>query len=218
MSDAPTFERARRPEHKEQRRLAILAAASAEATERGVRNVTLGDIATAAGMAKSNVLRYFGTREEIYLELCIDAFDGWIETLREIAARDHPSGPAEAARAVARSLEGHALLCDLVSQSTASLEHNVRPEHGRDFKVALFSALAEVGTVVARAMPELEGRKIFEAGMVVYLMITAVWPTCTTPDAITELMDPRLLALLPATFADRMELALHPFFAGLLAI
>ena len=63
------FVRARRPEHKQQRREAILAAARALALERGVRAVTLGDLADSVGLAKSNVVRYFGTREEIFVDL-----------------------------------------------------------------------------------------------------------------------------------------------------
>ncbi|HEU4330550.1 MAG TPA: helix-turn-helix domain-containing protein, partial [Lapillicoccus sp.] len=63
------FMRARRPEHKQQRREAILDAARDLALRRGVRAITLGDLAEAVGLAKSNVVRYFGTREEIFVEL-----------------------------------------------------------------------------------------------------------------------------------------------------
>src|ERR687891_2234776 len=63
------FLRPRRPEHKQQRRDAILGAARNLARESGVRTVTLGAVAEAVGIAKSNISRYFGTREEIYLEL-----------------------------------------------------------------------------------------------------------------------------------------------------
>src|SRR5260370_30043086 len=77
MPDLATFQRARRPEHKRQRRAAILDAARALARERGVQAVTLGDIADRVGMAKSNVLRYFETREEVYLQLTLEAFAEW---------------------------------------------------------------------------------------------------------------------------------------------
>jgi AcrR family transcriptional regulator len=217
MSDASTFERARRPEHKEQRRLAILNAACAAATERGVRNVTLGDIATAAGMAKSNVLRYFGTREEIYLELCLESFKDWLSALGEAFEREQPSGPGAAAHVVATSLADWPMLCDLLSQHAATLEHNVRPEHGAAFKVAMLAATADLGMRLAEAMPELQGEKIFELGAVTFISIAAIWPTCTTPEAITALMDPAILALLPATFAERLERMLHPLYVGVLA-
>jgi len=47
---APPFVRARRPEHKQQRREAILEAARDLALRRGVRTITLGDLAEAKSM------------------------------------------------------------------------------------------------------------------------------------------------------------------------
>jgi len=64
-----TFQRARRPEQKAQRREAILAAAADLARRDRVREVTLSDIARAVGIHKSALLRYFETREQIFLEL-----------------------------------------------------------------------------------------------------------------------------------------------------
>src|ERR687890_2151055 len=76
------FLRARRPEHKQLRRDAILTAARGLARESGVRNVTLGAVAEAVGLAKSNISRYFGTREEIYLELLAEE---WQDFNRAVA-------------------------------------------------------------------------------------------------------------------------------------
>ena len=66
-----TYQRARSPEHKEERREAILAAAHELARESSVRNVSLGDIARRVGLAKSNLLRYFQSREDIFLTLLL---------------------------------------------------------------------------------------------------------------------------------------------------
>ena len=61
--------RARSPEAKAAREQAILDAARALGRDRGIRTVTLTDIADAVGMHKSAMLRYFETREEIFLRL-----------------------------------------------------------------------------------------------------------------------------------------------------
>src|SRR5260221_2838772 len=82
----PRFQRARRPEHKHQRRVAILDAARQLALARGVQAVTLGDIAAHVGMAKSNVLRYFETREEVYLQLTLEAFAEWNSVVAQLLA------------------------------------------------------------------------------------------------------------------------------------
>ena len=49
---ASPFVRARRPEHKQQRRDAILEAARGLALRRGVRTITLGDLADAVGLLR----------------------------------------------------------------------------------------------------------------------------------------------------------------------
>lgn len=67
--DTTDFQRARSPQAKQQREAAILDAARALGAEHGIRQVTLTDIAAAVGMHKSALLRYFETREEIFLRL-----------------------------------------------------------------------------------------------------------------------------------------------------
>ncbi|MGW6706432.1 TetR/AcrR family transcriptional regulator, partial [Streptomyces sp. NPDC054956] len=69
MSLPTNFQRARSEEQRAARRRAILDAAAAMLTEMPVAQVTLNELSRRAGLAKSNVLRYFESREEILLEL-----------------------------------------------------------------------------------------------------------------------------------------------------
>jgi AcrR family transcriptional regulator len=94
-----SFQRARRPEQKSRRREDILAAAAQLAHDSGVARVSLGDIAAAVGLAKSNVLRYFGTREEIYLQLTMREGADWAAAA--VAALRQASGFSSAATALA---------------------------------------------------------------------------------------------------------------------
>jgi AcrR family transcriptional regulator len=72
-----TYQRARRPEQKLERRDAILAAAGELALRDGVRAVSLADIAARVGIHKSALLRYFETREQIFLELTAQQWQEW---------------------------------------------------------------------------------------------------------------------------------------------
>src|ERR1700752_4536533 len=64
---SPGFQRARQPAQIEQRREAILRAGLVLFQRRGLENVSLNDIAREVGLAKSNIYRYFESREHIYL-------------------------------------------------------------------------------------------------------------------------------------------------------
>lgn len=141
-----TFVRARRPEHKQQRREAILQAARDLAVERGVRAVTLGDLADAVGLAKSNVVRYFGTREEIFVELCSEEAvrlrDALLPRLAGATAEDLP-------RVLATAVTEHELFCELVSQMTTHLEHHVSFAAAERLKRASTLVVGELAEAIA---------------------------------------------------------------------
>src|SRR3954471_23542977 len=117
------FVRARRPEHKRQRREAILAAARDLAAESGLRNVSLGGVAAAVGLAKSNVVRYFGTREEIYLELTVEEWLDWSDEW--VARLATAAGPDDVIAALVYTLTERPLFCDLLGHVSITLEHNI---------------------------------------------------------------------------------------------
>src|SRR5271154_1846762 len=107
-----SFQRARSTEAKEQREAAILEAARALAATHGVRQITLTDIAEAIGMHKSALLRYFETREQIFLILTSEGWREWSATLRnELAQLVEPS-PATVAAVFAKTLTARPMFCD----------------------------------------------------------------------------------------------------------
>lgn len=143
------FLRARRPEHKQQRRDAILSAARDLARESGVRTVSLGAVAEAVGIAKSNISRYFGTREEIYLVLLAEE---WEHYARAVAVRLHNAADDSAAiAALAETMVDRPLFCDLLSHLPTSLEHNVSADAAREFKHAVHDHISATATELARA-------------------------------------------------------------------
>ena len=78
----PDFRRARSAAAKQLRESAILEAARVLGAERGIRQITLTEIAEAVGMHKLALLRYFETREEIFLRLTADGWREWSAALR----------------------------------------------------------------------------------------------------------------------------------------
>jgi AcrR family transcriptional regulator len=66
---AQTSARTRRPSGREEIRRVVLEAATRLFGERGPANVTVRDVAAAAGVQHSVVHRYFGTKEELFREV-----------------------------------------------------------------------------------------------------------------------------------------------------
>jgi AcrR family transcriptional regulator len=69
-----TLQRARSDEQREVRRRAILDAAAAMLDEMRWRRVSLNELSRRVGLAKSNVLRYFESREAVLFELALWAY------------------------------------------------------------------------------------------------------------------------------------------------
>jgi AcrR family transcriptional regulator len=207
------FLRARRPEHKQQRREAILAAARELAADSGVRNVSLGAVAGAVGQAKSNIARYFGTREEIYLELLTEEWRHWSQavTTRLREAR----GTAEAMAALAETLVDRPLFCDLLSHVSTSLEHNVSVLAARGFKYAVRDLFAETGAEVARAT-ELTDREGAELVAMAASLAGTLYRAANPPPVVAQVYaeDPELAASRPMLLPTLVR-ALSALAAGL---
>jgi AcrR family transcriptional regulator len=208
------FVRARRPEHKRQRREAILAVARGLAAESGVRNVSLGGVAEAVGLAKSNVVRYFGTREEIYLEL---AAEGWTEWGKVVADRlRDAAGPDDVVDVLTETLIERPLFCDLLSHTATTLEHNVSVPAARAFKRAVLGVLADLGDGVARAHGGLTEGEGFELAAAATMLAGTFYPVCNPPPTLVELyaQDPEIAAACPP-FLPTLKRTLSALAAGL---
>jgi AcrR family transcriptional regulator len=172
---ATQYQRARRPEQKEERREAIISAARELAGERPVREISLGDIARRVGLAKSNLLRYFESREHVFLCLLLREWEDW----RLDAARRLRSGRAtttSVAGTIARTLSARPLLCDLISEMSAVLERNVSISTVQAFKAQSIDMVDELGAVVAERIPDLSIPQARETVAAALILTAGLWP------------------------------------------
>jgi AcrR family transcriptional regulator len=153
--DQGDFQRARRPEQKRLRETAILQAARELALREGVRNISLGDIAAEVGMHKTALLRYFETREEIYLQLATEAWRDCAEALAPEIEALPPGDVTGVATAIANALDTRPLLCDLLTHASLNLERNVSISTVLPFKLAAITAMKELSNAVRSVLPEL---------------------------------------------------------------
>ena len=196
-----TFLRARRPEQKQQRREDILAAARELAVTDGVRAVSLAGIAARAGIDKSALLRYFETREQIFLELTAREWPAWLQGLHDglddaapASAAAAGPGPSLVADVVARSFGDRPLFCDLLAHTPLNLERNVSPEAVRGYKLISLDAVSEAGSVVRRALPDLTDPECLEFISAIAGLAGTVWQIANPVPALAALFasDPAL--------------------------
>jgi AcrR family transcriptional regulator len=218
------FQRARSEEQREARRQAILGAAAAMLTEMPVAEVTLNELSRRAGLAKSNVLRYFESREAVLLELLDSAWQDWLVQLEaDLAAAVDGVAPLaeradQLAAAVAASLASRPMLCDLISAQAAVLERNVSPQVAAQYKRASLAGVTTLGGLMLKYVTELGEHDAVRLAGAVTLITGALWPH-TQPSAAmlaAYAADPALAAL-RLDFTATVREVLQVMTAGLLA-
>lgn len=189
-----TFQRARRPEQKLQRQQAILSAARELALRNGVRDVSLAGIAARAGIHKSALLRYFETREQIFLELTAEAWPDWAQALHAGIAAAAPGSAGLVAGILARSFGDRPLLCDLIAHTPLNLERNVSPETVRRYKLTSLQAVSEAAALVQRVLPGLTLAECGEFVATLASLAGSLWQIANPVPALAELYasDPAL--------------------------
>jgi len=178
------------------RRSAIMSSAREMLGEKAVADISLRELSDRVGLAKSNVLRYFDSREAIFLEVLDEEFEGW---LADVAARlgkprarkANYANEIRVAAAIADSLVDRQLLCELIGSMAGVLERNISFDFARGFKARAMLRIAELAQLVATQLPWLspefteffaEGALTLAAGMYPFSV-----PTEPVRAAIAEL-------------------------------
>ena len=171
-----TFIRATRPEQKKLREEQILNAAKKLFLRGDYESAGLNAIAREAGLTKSNVYRYFASREEIFLRIFSAASVDWAlgleSTLKKLRAR--ASADTVAAAWTEETIK-HPLFHDLAPLTTISLEKNSSEEHLRDFFSKSLAVFSGVATQLARIYPGIPMEVLTNATVHFYMLGTSLW-------------------------------------------
>ncbi|MFE7436818.1 TetR family transcriptional regulator [Streptomyces tendae] len=174
------FQRARSEEQRGIRRRAILDTTAAMLETTPVGEISLNELSRRAGLAKSNVLRYFESREAILLELLDRAWRQWVTDLPALADAGIDQGAPvgrrteQFAAVVAGSLAHRRTLCDLLSAQAGVLEHNVSPQAAARYKRAAVANVAGIAALARRHLPEL-GDSAPQLTAAMIMAVGAVW-------------------------------------------
>ena len=220
-TDEIGFQRARRPEQRELREQAILDAAEALLGEMSAADVSLREISRRVGQSKSGVVRYFETREAVFLEILQRARQEWLDDLQTrlpAAISEDASGPAlhEITDVWAQSLAERTVLCELWSMLAAVLERNVSAASIHAFKLGNREHLTRLANLIQARLPALTHTAAEELAATSVVVIAGLWPFAHPSQAVLEaIADPRLSSSridFPSALSRNLQLVI----AGLL--
>jgi len=219
-----SFQRARSEEQRAERRRVILDTAAAMLAEMPVEQVSLNELSRRVGLAKSNVLRYFESREAVLLELLDAASRDWLDQLGGVlaAAVDTGAAPAERgdqlAAALAASLADRPVLCDLISAQAAVLEHNVSPQVAAKYKRATLANVSALARLALEQVPELGEHDAWRLAGAATMVTGAVWTlSCPSAAMLSAYEADPALAAMRLDFTATLREMLEVLISGLLA-
>jgi AcrR family transcriptional regulator len=219
-----SFKRARSEEQRTQRRQVILDTAATMLAEVPVAQVSLNELSRRVGLAKSNVLRYFESREAVLLELLDAASREWLAQLDDALSAAVDTGAAvsergdQLAATLATSLTARPVLCDLISTQAAVLEHNVSPQVAAQYKRAAIANIGVLSGLILQHVPELGERDAQRLAVATILVTGAVWTHARPAAAMLAAYqaDPSL-ASMRFDFTTTLRETLEVLITGLLA-
>jgi TetR/AcrR family transcriptional regulator len=203
MSDVLPFRRARKPAEQQLRREAILAAAARLFDAEGPQGAGLNAIAAKAGFTKSNVYRYFESREEVLMSLFLAELERFVVDF-EVAASNCPIGDIDAlAEASTGAFLAHPRFCALVSILTGVLEQNVSVERIIALKRTVTGYNGRIAGAVHSRLPTATIEDASWAVGMVATLVGGMWPNVTpSPNAAQVLAMPEFAFLKPVPERD----------------
>jgi hypothetical protein len=162
------------------------------------------------------MLRYFETREQIFLRLTADGWREWSTALQEELRGLEPGVPvAGVARAFAGSLADRPMFCDLLAQAPLNLERNVSIESVRAFKLVTLAEVSAINAELHRILGLTEQQAVDVIATATSLA-GALWQMATPGPEVQALYrsDPRL-AHAVVEVGPRLTRVLTALLAGL---
>jgi TetR/AcrR family transcriptional regulator len=203
MTDATTFQRARKPEEIEARRETLLAAAAALFDEQGPQGAGLNAIAARAGFTKSNVYRYFESREDVLLSLFRAELENFVEGFEAAMATCRDNDLDGIAAATARLFVARPRFCALLSILNGVLEQNVSETAVLTLKRGVKAFNTRIATALAGRLP---GASLADSAWVASMgatLVAGMWPSVNpSPAAAKVLAMPEFSHLKPRMDRD----------------
>lgn len=183
MTVAQSFQRARKPEEISQRRETLLAAAAELFDVEGPQGAGLNAIAAKAGFTKSNVYRYFESREQVLLELFRDEFAGLVDAAVAALAQVPMGDTSALAEAITDCFLARPRCCALISILASTLEQNVSEVTIAATKTHIGAQNARVVAALSARMPSADPADCAWAIAMIGSLLAGMWPSAHPPPA-----------------------------------
>lgn len=187
--------------------------------EKSVVDISLRELSDRVGLAKSNVLRYFDSREAIFLEVLYEEYGSWLAHLDEVLGKPGPQkagyvNETRVATAIAETIADEPLLCELVGAMAGVLERNISSECARDFKSRLVSHVEALAGLVARHLPWLAPDRVALFAEGAFMLAAGMYPFSIPTEPVRQAMSEMSMPDPRRRFTDGLREGLVSWLVG----
>jgi len=184
-------------------------------TEAPAGTLSLNELSRQVGLAKSNVLRYFETREAILLAVLDEELVPWADDVAERLVAGCTA--AQAAALLAETMALRPVMCDLMSIHSAVLERNVSATVALAHKRGMVAPIWRIAQAVGDAFPDISEAAGVKLVSVAFLNAGALWPNSRPNAALREAYaSDSLIATFQPDFEVELRATLGFVMAGML--
>ncbi len=218
MGETMSWQRARTDENKSERKLAICDAAVTLFKKNGYDNVSFNGIASEAGFTKSNMYRYFSSKEDIFLNVFSDLFENWVDgCVKRLKKLKQGVSAEEFAKAYLNSLTAHPHFLDLSPILFISLERNSSFDQLFEFKKLAKHLLYQVSLEITRVYPEMKIEWAFKLLNLCHAATNSFGAQAAQNDALKKIYREDEFKELKPNFKKELTSAIEIFILGIQA-
>ena len=215
MTESPSFQRARKPDEIEARRVTLLAAAAELFDADGPQGAGLNAIAAKAGFTKSNVYRYFESREQVLLELFLSEMDRMVPSLCVRLEAATTGNLTSIADIVADEFVSRSRLGQLTAILTGVLETNVSEETIVRTKRTMAALSAKLAGAVQQKLPQASVADCLWAVSMVGMLVAGMWPSARPSPVVAQVLAREEFAAFRPDIGRDLKRAAQALFASI---
>jgi len=213
------WKRARTLEKKSERKEAIYQAAFSLFKKQGYQKVSFNAIALEAGFTKSNMYRYFSSKEEIFLNIFSTLFERWHQDCTARLQQLEKNAPLDQfADAWVASNLAHPQFLELTPILFVSLESNSSFEQLLEFKQLSLDLLYQLAVSITEVYPDVQGEKAFSFLTLSFAATANYWAAQTQQnDALTKIYQLEQFQMLKPDFEKSLKTSIEIIIRGIQA-
>jgi len=213
------WQRATTYDKKHQRKEEIYSAALTLFRQKPYDDISFNGIASQAGFTKSNMYRYFSSKEEIFLNIFANLFQEWFDDINQRLQEFEQDVELEPfAQAWVDAYMAYPQFLDLIPLLFLSLENNSSYEQLLEFKHLSMKLLYQLATEIGRVYPSVQGENAFQFLTLSFAATANYWAAESKQnDALIKIYQQEPFIAMKPNFKHNLKISVEVIIRGLLA-